>query len=75
MQQYDTIVMEPSNYTKYSLDSLREWVDDAMSTDATPEQIVEVIVSELQENVDYHMGQMNKNAETIALLKTTLKKN
>ena len=69
------IVMEPSNYTKYSLDSLREWVDDAMSTDATPEQIVEVIVSELQENVDYHMGQMNKNAETIALLKTTLKKN
>ena len=69
------IVMEPSNYTKYSLDSLREWVDDAMSTDATPEQIVEVIVSELQENVDYHMEQMNKNAETIALLKTTLKKN
>ena len=69
MQQYDTIVMEPSNYTKYSLDSLRDWVDDAMNTDATPEQIVEMIVSELQENVDYHMKQMNKNAHTIALLK------
>ncbi len=69
------IVMEPSNYTKYSLDSLRDWVDDAMNTDANPEQIVEAIVSGLQENVDYHMEQMNKNAETIALLKTTLKKN
>ena len=69
MQQYDTIVMEPSNYTKYSLDSLRDWISDAVNTDATPEQIVEVIVSELQENVDYHMKQMNKNAYTIALLK------
>lgn len=68
------IVMEPSNYTKYSLDNLKDWVHDAMNTDATPEQIVEMIVSELQENVDYHMKQMNKNAETIALLKTTLKK-
>ena len=69
MQQYDTIVMEHSNYTEYSLDSLRDWVDDAMNTDATPEQIVEAIVSGLQENVDYHMEQMNKNAYTIALLK------
>ena len=68
------IVMEPSNYTEYSLDNLKDWVHDAMNTDATPEQIAEVIVSELQENVDYHMEQMNKNAETIALLKTTLKK-
>ena len=63
------IVMEPFNYTEYSLDSLRDWVDDAMNTDATPEQIVEAIVSGLQENVDYHMEQMNKNAYTIALLK------
>ena len=63
------IVMEPSNYTKYSLDSLREWVNDAMNTDATPEQIVKTITDALQENVDYHMEQMNKNAYTIALLK------
>lgn len=63
------IVMEPSNYTKYSLDSLRDWVDDAMNTDATPEQIVKTIIDALQENVDYHMEQMNKNAYTIALLK------
>jgi len=69
VQQYGMIVMEPSNYTKYSLDNLRNWVDDAMNTDATPEQIVEAIVSGLQENVDYHMEQMNKNAHTIALLK------
>lgn len=69
------IVMENSNYTEYTLDSLRDWVHDAVNTDATPEQIVEAIVSGLQENVDYHMRQMNKNAETIALLKTTLKKN
>ena len=63
------IVMEPSNYTKYSLDNLHDWVCDAVNTDATPEQIVETIVSGLQENVDYHMEQMNKNAYTIALLK------
>ena len=68
------IVMEPSNYTKYSLESLKDWVHDAVNTDATPEQIVQVIIDSLQENVDYHMEQMNKNAETIALLKTTLKK-
>ncbi len=68
------IVMEPSNYTEYSLESLKDWVHDAVNTDATPEQIVQVIIDSLQENVDYHMEQMNKNAETIALLKTTLKK-
>ena len=67
--------MEPSNYTEYSLESLKDWVHDAVNTDATPEQIVQVIIDSLQENVDYHMEQMNKNAETIALLKTTLKKN
>ena len=66
--------MEPSNYTEYSLESLKDWVHDAVNTDATPEQIVQVIIDSLQENVDYHMEQMNKNAETIALLKTTLKK-
>ena len=74
MQQYGMIVMEPSNYTEYSLESLKDWVHDAVNTDATPEQIVQVIIDSLQENVDYHMEQMNKNAETIALLKTTLKK-
>ena len=63
------IVMEPSNYTKYSLDNLKDWVHDAVNTDATPEQIVQVIIDSLQENVDYHMEQMNKNAHTIALLK------
>jgi len=68
------IVMEPSNYTEYSLESLKDWVHDAVNTDATPKQIVQVIIDSLQENVDYHMEQMNKNAETIALLKTTLKK-
>ena len=61
--------MEPSNYTKYSLESLKDWVHDAVNTDATPEQIVQVIIDSLQENVDYHMEQMNKNAYTIALLK------
>lgn len=75
MLQYDVIVMEPFNYTEYSLDSLKDWVHDAVNTDATPEQIVQTIIDALQENVDYHMGQMNKNAETIALLKTTLNKN
>tara|TARA_A100001234_G_C12609144_1_gene378601 strand:- start:510 stop:737 length:228 start_codon:yes stop_codon:yes gene_type:complete len=74
VQQYGMIVMEPSNYTEYSLESLKDWVHDAVNTDATPEQIVQVIIDSLQENVDYHMEQMNKNAETIALLKTTLKK-
>ena len=63
------IVMEPSNYTEYSLESLKDWVHDAVNTDATPEQIVQVIIDSLQENVDYHMEQMNKNAYTIALLK------
>ncbi len=63
------IVMEPFNYTEYSLESLNDWVHDAMNTDATPEQIVKTIIDALQENVDYHMEQMNKNAYTIALLK------
>ena len=63
------IVMEPFNYTEYSLESLKDWVHDAVNTDATPEQIVQVIIDSLQENVDYHMEQMNKNAYTIALLK------
>ena len=63
--------MESFNYTNYSLEHLQEWVHDAINTDATPEQIVDAIIKALQENVNYHTEQLNKNAHAIALLKNS----
>ena len=65
--------MEDFDYKNYSVDKLREWVHDVLQTEATSEDIVDVILDELQYEVEYHMEEMNKASSVIARLKAKRK--
>lgn len=48
--------MTDFNYKKYSLEQLENWMHDAMSSDATPDEIYDVIVKVVRDNY-YHYKQ------------------
>lgn len=49
--------MTDFNYKKYSLEQLENWMHDAMSSDATPNEIYDVIVNVVRENYYHHKQQ------------------
>lgn len=59
---------EMTDYKKYSLENLENWLHDAMSAEATPQEIYDVIVGVVKENLDYHKQQANQAEELINLL-------
>lgn len=65
--------MATSDYKEYSVDQLKTWVQDALQTEATGEEIADAILNELQYEVEYHMEAMNKASEVIARLKAKRK--
>ena len=65
--------MANSDYKNYSVDKVREWVQDALQTEATGEEIADAILDELQHEVEYHMQAMNKASDVLARLKAKRK--
>ena len=58
-----------SDYKKYSLDKLEEWMHDSMSAaEATPQEIYDVIKGVVEENYYYHKNQTSQAYELLALL-------
>ena len=58
-----------SDYKKYSLDKLEEWMHDAMSAaEVTPQEIYDVIKGVVEENYYYHKNQTSQAYELLALL-------
>ena len=66
-------VMATSDYKNYSVDKVREWVQDALQTEATGEEIANAILNELQYEVEYHMEAMTKASDVLARLKAKRK--
>ena len=66
-------VMATSDYKNYSVDKVREWVQDALQTEATGEEIADAILDELQYEVEYHMEAMTKASDVLARLKAKRK--
>ena len=66
-------VMATSDYKDYSVDKVREWVQDALQTEATGEEIADAILGELQYEVEYHMEAMTKASDVLARLKAKRK--
>ena len=58
-----------TDYKKYSLENLENWLHDAISSgDATPQEIYDVIVKVVRENYEYHKQQADQSNELLALL-------
>ena len=61
--------MTDSDYKKYSLEQLSNWMHDAISSgDATPQEIYDVIVGVVRESYDYHKEQSSQAEELLNLL-------
>ena len=52
----------------YSLTNLQEWIEDALYSEATPEEIYDCIVHTIQRRVIYHKKCMNDSQELLNLI-------
>ena len=52
----------------YSLTNLQEWIEDALYSEATPEEIYDCIVHTIQRGVIYHKKCMNDSQELLNLI-------
>jgi hypothetical protein len=57
-----------SDYKKYSLEKLQEWVHDAMNSDASPHEIYSAIREAVREDYYYHKDCISRAYELLALL-------
>jgi len=60
--------MTDFDYKKYSLEKLEDWVHDALSGDATPQEIYDTIKNVVVESRCYHKQQGSRAYELLALL-------
>ena len=56
------------NYKKYSLEQLENWVHDAVSGEASPQEIYDVIKGVVDEQYHYHKHHTGRCYELLALL-------
>ena len=56
------------NYKKYSLEKLQEWVNDAMSSDASPHEIYSAIREAVREDYYYHKDYASRAYGLLELL-------
>ena len=57
-----------SDYKKYSLDKLQEWVHDAMNSDASPHEIYSAIREAVREDYYYHKNCISRATGLLELL-------
>ena len=57
-----------SDYKKYSLEKLQEWVHDAMNSDASPHEIYSAIREVVREDYYYHKDCISRADELLKLL-------
>ena len=57
-----------SDYKKYSLEKLQEWVHDAMSSDASPHEIYSAIREAVREDYYYHKDRISRASGLLSLL-------
>ena len=63
--------MTDSDYKKYSLENLENWMHDAISSgDVTPQEIYDVIVGVVKESYEHHKEQVDQAEELLNLLNT-----
>ena len=63
------MTLESNEYKDYSLKQLGELVDDAINSNATPQEVRDSIVNTVREQIDYHLKCIDKASEFLALLK------
>ena len=63
------MTLESNEYKDYSLKQLGELVEDAINSNATPQEVRDSIVNTVREQIDYHLNCVERASEFLALLK------
>jgi len=50
-------------YAQYSLESLRNWIHDAMDSGVTPQEIYDAVTDEIDLQIKYHSQRLNQANE------------
>lgn len=63
-------VLSDKTYKKYVLEHLENWVLDAIGTDeVTAKEVYDVLIKALDENVEHHRKELDKNVELLSLMR------
>ena len=63
------MTLESNEYKDYSLKQLCELVEDAINSNATPQEVRDSIVNTVREQINYHLNCVERASEFLALLK------
>jgi len=61
-------MIQPSEYKNYSLENLREWINDSLESEATVDEIYLTIVNTIKERNRYHKSCVNTGEELLRKL-------
>ena len=67
------MTLESNEYKDYSLKQLGELVEDAINSNATPQEVRDSIVNTVREQIDYHLNCVERASEFLALLNIMIK--
>ena len=63
------MTLESNEYKDYSLKQLGELVEDAINSNATPQEVRDSIVNTVRDQIEYHLNCVVRASEFLALLK------
>ena len=56
----------------YSLQQLEEWIEDALESEATPQEIHDTIIHTIEKSVNYHRACLNHSSRLLSLLEDNI---
>ena len=62
-----------SDYKNYSLNHLQDSVRDALESEATPQEVYDCIINEIQRSANYHRACLNSSSRLLSLLEDNIK--
>ena len=64
-----------SDYKNYSINHLQDSVRDALESEATPQEVYDCIINEIQRSANYHRACINTSAKTLSLFEDNIEVN
>ncbi len=66
---------ENEEYINYTLKNLEESVREALESEATPKEVYDAIINEIERTANYHRACLNTSAKTLSLFEDSIEVN
>ncbi len=64
--------MKNEEYVNYTLKNLEESVREALESEATPKEVYDAIINEIERTANYHRACLNTSAKTLSLFEDNI---